>query len=124
MLTSLAVVVACSLGAATLSVDDAGPGRAAPAGVTSASGEWTTRVAGADRAAYGILRSAGSGLAPTVGAASGSSRPDVVVAVDPVPSAGIVPAMPQPAQVVPAARHRALVGLAPAALGSRAPPVR
>lgn len=122
MLTSLTVVVACSLGAAALSVDNAGPDWAAPAGVTSGSGEWT--VAGADRATHGILRSAGSDSARAAGAGSGSTRPDVVVAVDSVPSAGLVLATPQPLEVVPAARHRALAGLTPATLGSRAPPVR
>lgn len=111
MLTSLALVIACSLGAAALPDGTGGPDWAAPA--TGAAPSVSGDRSGPDRA-----------LAARAG--SGSAEVDVAGVVDrSVPSAGSFPPAAVPrAAVVPAGRQHALVGLTPATLGSRAPPVR
>lgn len=110
MLTSLALVIACSLGAAALPGGTPGPDRTAPA--TGAAPAVFGERAGAERA-IGVR--AGSGSADVAGGVVERS----------VPSARSFPPAAAPrAAVVPAGRQHALVGLTPATLGSRAPPVR
>lgn len=157
MLTSLAVVMACSLGTAGLPAGTAGPAWAAPASdpassvsvnradddslvawlapatpTTSGQPLTLTRSAIATRGSAdpATARTASGALATgpvsTVQARSGSAEVGDARAVErSVPTVGIsVPAMPQQAGGVPAGRQRALIGLTPATLGSRAPPAR
>ncbi|MCW3815026.1 hypothetical protein ONA91_11215 [Micromonospora sp. DR5-3] len=164
MLASLAVVVACSLGAATLPLGPAATAHAASptvavdraaldAGqlgdVRSTGVDRTLRalIRWSDRAAHAVARAGAgsSGPAARIGTgspeaagwtASGSAEADSAVAAGPVATraaaAGdrqvgpvdVLDPMVRGVVVAPSDRHRVLVGLVPATVGSRAPPAR
>ncbi|SCL23760.1 hypothetical protein GA0070624_2795 [Micromonospora rhizosphaerae] len=111
MLTSLAVAVACSLGATALPVGPAASGHAerAAAARPAVADAPADHASPASRLAAPTPRSDAS---VDVAATTDASAP---------PAGSSVPAIARPV-VVPVTRHRALVGLAPATLGSRAPP--
>ncbi|MFE9692522.1 hypothetical protein [Micromonospora sp. NPDC005806] len=119
MLASLAVVVACSLGAATLPVGGAAPAASGPVDAAA------VRTGSPDLALGFAWSATGSSDAVTgapARAGAGASDPDPAAAADRqfVPA----PAAPRPAGIVPGERHPVLVGLLPATVGSRAPPAR
>ncbi|MGR6318374.1 hypothetical protein Q2K19_00930 [Micromonospora soli] len=122
MLASLAVVVACSLGAATLPVGvaaQAAAAQAAPGPVDT----WTVRAGSPDRA-LGFVPTGSpdtvTGAAARAGAATADVDPGTAADRPVVPA----PAAPRPAGVAPPERYPLPVGLVPATVGSRAPPAR
>ncbi|MET8836477.1 hypothetical protein ABZV78_21490 [Micromonospora sp. NPDC004540] len=115
-LASLAVLVACSFGAATLPVDGAATAPAAPFVVASVEG-LTLRTSAVeagqdlrDRAGHTVVGQDFSSGAAVDGQA--------------VPAAGPRPEVAPPAVSRPADRSLVLAGLVPATVGSRAPPER
>ncbi|WP_157744625.1 hypothetical protein [Micromonospora viridifaciens] len=104
LLASLAVVVACSLGAATLPL---GPATAAQAVAPTPAADTSTLRAGHLR-----------------GPESGANRQVVQPDLDHAERVGLPVGGPGRAVAVPVDRQRVLVGLPPAAVGPRAPPAR
>ncbi|OKI45231.1 hypothetical protein [Micromonospora sp. CB01531] len=148
MLASLAVVVACSLGAATLPLGPAAAAHAAPAAIavdtaTLRAGHLGgTESAGADPTLRALIRWSGGAADAVVRAGTGAPGPAARIGTGSAAAAGwtssgadaaadrqAVPvgapdSLVRGVVVAPVDRHRVLVGLVPATVGSRAPPAR
>ncbi len=129
MLTSLAVAVACSLGAAALPVGAAAAAQAAPTAAVDPAAVTAFPSAGpalrTNLDALGVPRRGlptAAGHAAAVSAASGTSAPQLAGPGQPAEAPAVVP--PRRGSVVPVLDRHAPVGRTPAALGSRAPPAR
>lgn len=123
MLASLAVVVACSLGPAAL---PDGPAAAASAPCPAGPRTFDSASAAAGQARQAVIH--WSGRAAEAAGPSGAASADLGAASRPgVPAGEPVPAA-APARRTGAGpvhrRHPVLLGLVPAAVGSRAPPAR